>query len=61
MRPPTPTTSERPSKSLRGGTRWTTALTVVSTIRERSPLASASRVIVSMRRLAISALGDTRS
>ena len=55
-----PQCQDRPSKSRRGGTRWTSALTVVSTT-SLSGGAVASRVKVSIRRLTISPFGETRS
>ena len=61
IRPPGRRVSTRPSNRLRGGTRWTSALTVVSTTSGVSPPPVASRVRVSMRRLTISPFGDTRS
>jgi len=61
MRPPGRKVSTRPSKRLFGGTRWISALTVVSTTSGVSPPPVARRVKVSMRWLTISLFGDTRS
>ena len=58
--PPGRRTKLAPLNAVRGGTRWTRALTVVSTMRGRAGVSS-RRARVAMRSDTISGLGEMRS